>query len=77
MLRLDVLIAKNNDLLLYEDIDNLIKSFSSSSFDKSTPVMATSNLLDKACVFNGIKQPSFVCVDSKQANVVKSRFNLY
>jgi hypothetical protein len=27
MLRLDMLIAKNQDLLLYEDIDNLIEEF--------------------------------------------------
>jgi hypothetical protein len=38
MLEVDMLIAKDQDLLLYEDIDNLIEEFSSSSFDKSTPV---------------------------------------
>jgi len=73
MLRLDMLIAKNQHRFFTKTSTISSKSFSSSSFDKSTPVMATPNLFDKACVFNGIDQPSFVYVDSK---VVKSRFNL-
>ena len=38
--------------------------------------MATPNLFDKACMVSGIDQPSFVYVDSKQDNVVKSPLSL-
>jgi hypothetical protein len=54
MLRLDMLVAKNQDLLLYEDIDNFIKRLWSMSFDISTFVIATPNLSDKACISSGI-----------------------
>jgi hypothetical protein len=71
MLRLDVVIAENQNLLFTKTSTISFKSSSSSSFDKSTPVMATPHLADKGCGFNGIDPPSFVYVDSKKDNVVK------
>ena len=55
MLRLNTLIAENHDLLLHEDIDNLIKEFFVQLFGQAMPVMATPNLLDKACISSGIE----------------------
>ena len=65
MLRLDMLIAKNQNLLLYEDIDNLIKESRSMSFDRSTLVIATPNLSDKGCTFSGIDLASSAFLHGK------------
>ena len=66
-----MLIAENQDLLLYEDIDNLIEEFLVQLFRKSTPVIATPNLSDKGCIFSGIDLASSTFLYGKSDTAFK------
>jgi hypothetical protein len=49
-----MLIAENQDLLLYEDIDNLIEEFLVQLFRQVHARNSDTELVDKGCIFSGI-----------------------
>ena len=66
-----MLIAENQDLLLYEDIDNLIEEFLVQLFRQVYASNSGTELVHKGCIFSGIDLASSAFLYGKSGTAFK------